>query len=258
MTNLLALLLETRGRSRWSRSPTGCRAVPGGRGRACGARSSATRRCCATSACRWRPRCSRGDEAGRTAVPHRPRPLRAGRAAADRRRAARAAAGGRRGPLGRRPVRAAQARRRPSLGAASVVANVPDARGAAGAARSQPPRGPTVRFDYRGVAATLEPYALLLRERLLVRHRLRPSTATSVRTYRVDRIEGDVTVGRPGGVRAPGRVRPATGVPDRPEGARRRAGGARGCWSTTRRAGRGRTRAGRATRRAHGSPTARS
>ena len=71
------------------------------------------------------------------------------------------------------------------------------------------------------------------------------TTHDELRTYRVDRIEGDVTVARRRDVRAPRRLRPAHGLPVRPQGARQR------------RAGRGRRRARRRGARRRRRPRAR-
>jgi predicted DNA-binding transcriptional regulator YafY len=54
-----------------------------------------------------------------------------------------------------------------------------------------------VGFDYRGTARRLEPYALLLREGFWYVIGLDRSRG-EVRTFRVDRIAGDVTAGSPG------------------------------------------------------------
>ena len=74
-----------------------------------------------------------------------------------------------------------------------VVANIPDLPALpqlreATAARAE------VTFDYRGTRRTLQPYSLMLRERFwyVIGHDLGHD---EVRTYRVDRIEGDVAVG---------------------------------------------------------------
>jgi len=76
-----------------------------------------------------------------------------------------------------------------------VAANIPDLPALpllreATASRSQ------VTFGYRGTARTLQPYSLMLRERYwyVIGHDLGHD---EVRTYRVDRIEGDVSVGEP-------------------------------------------------------------
>jgi proteasome accessory factor B len=78
---------------------------------------------------------------------------------------------------------------------ASVVTNVPSldllpALREAAASRS------TVRFDYRGTPRVVHPYTLLLREGFwyVMGH---DAGHDSVRTFRVDRIEGDIAVGEP-------------------------------------------------------------
>jgi proteasome accessory factor B len=85
----------------------------------------------------------------------------------------------------------------------TVVANIPELAALpplreATSARAQ------AEFTYRGVARRLHPYALLLREGFwyVIGYDLGHE---EVRTYRVDRIDGDVSVGR-------------SGVFDRPEG----------------------------------------
>ena len=69
--------------------------------------------------------------------------------------------------------------------------------------------------------ASLQPYALLLREGFwyVIGHDLGHD---EVRTYRVDRIEGSIAVERPRRVRAAGGLRPANRLPRRSEGAGRR------------------------------------
>ena len=67
-------------------------------------------------------------------------------------------------------------------------------------------------FDYRGEPRTVEPWGVLLRGGFwyLVGHdRLREAK----RTFRVDRIEGDLAVGDGAGLRASGRLRPPYRLP---------------------------------------------
>ena len=82
-------------------------------------------------------------------------------------------------------------------GDAPVVTNVP-ALDALPALREAAAARALVQFDYRGDHRQLEPYALLLREGFwyVIGHdRVRDDR----RTFRVDRIDGEVTVGEPGG-----------------------------------------------------------
>ena len=93
----------------------------------------------------------------------------------------------------------------------------------------------TVEFDYRGTPRRLDPYGLLLRGGFwyVVGH---DHTHDELRTYRVDRIAGDVSGGRIRGVRPAEGIRPSCGVPRRPEAARgRRRRGRRGRRSRRRR-----------------------
>jgi predicted DNA-binding transcriptional regulator YafY len=74
-----------------------------------------------------------------------------------------------------------------------VMANIPDLPALPVLRESTASRA-EVSFDYRGTTRTLHPYSLLLRERYwyVIGHDLGHG---EVRTYRVDRIEGSVTVG---------------------------------------------------------------
>ena len=72
-----------------------------------------------------------------------------------------------RGAVEARPRTSADAERRRGRPRARAV-------GAAGAARRRRPAGATVTFGYRGEARHLDPYGLLLRDRVLVRRRARP------------------------------------------------------------------------------------
>ncbi|MFT3855764.1 MAG: WYL domain-containing protein [Ilumatobacteraceae bacterium] len=86
-------------------------------------------------------------------------------------------------------------------GDAPVVANVP-ALDALPALREAAAARAVVRFDYRGEARELEPYALLLREGFwyVIGHDRRRADR---RTFRVDRIDGDVLAGEPGAFERP-------------------------------------------------------
>ena len=82
-------------------------------------------------------------------------------------------------------------------------------------------RRATVDFLYRDVDRTVEPYGLLLRDGfwyLVAFDRARGER----RTFRVDRIDGRITMGGGDAFERPDRPRPAHGAPGRPEGARRR------------------------------------
>ena len=74
-----------------------------------------------------------------------------------------------------------------------VIANIPDLP-ALPVLREATASRAEVSFDYRGTTRALHPYSLLLRERYwyVIGHDLGHG---EVRTYRVDRIEGSVTVG---------------------------------------------------------------
>ena len=80
-------------------------------------------------------------------------------------------------------------------GDAPVVTNVP-ALDALPVLREAAAARAVVRFDYRGTARRLEPYALLLREGFWYVIGLDRGRG-EVRTFRVDRIAGEVTAGSP-------------------------------------------------------------
>lgn len=86
-------------------------------------------------------------------------------------------------------------------GAASVTATVPEVAGLP-ALRDAAARRSPVRFSYRDRARHLDPYGLLLRGGFwyVVGH---DHDHDEVRTYRVDRIEGDVAVGAEGAFERP-------------------------------------------------------
>jgi predicted DNA-binding transcriptional regulator YafY len=96
-----------------------------------------------------------------------------------------------------------------------VVANIPDlpalpALREASAVRAE------VSFGYHGSVRRLHPYALLLRERFwyVIGHDVDRS---EVRTYRVDRIEGDITVGAPAAFERPDGFDPRATFPTDPK-----------------------------------------
>lgn len=96
-----------------------------------------------------------------------------------------------------------------------VVANIPDLPALpvlreATAARAE------VTFDYRSTARTVQPYSLLLRERFwyVIGH---DRGHGEVRTYRVDRIEGEVSVGEPGAFTRPDGFDPRQTFPSDPK-----------------------------------------
>jgi predicted DNA-binding transcriptional regulator YafY len=74
----------------------------------------------------------------------------------------------------------------------------------------------TVRFDYRGRRREVDPYALLSREGFwyLVGH---DHGAAAMRTFRVDRIDGDVEPGAAGAFERPADFDVATVFPDDPK-----------------------------------------
>ena len=83
----------------------------------------------------------------------------------------------------------------------------------------------SVRFQYRDVERTVDPWGLLLRDGFWYLIGFDHGRGEQ-RTFRIDRIEGAVeTLGRDE-VRAAGRVRPARGAPRRPEDDRCHRGGA--------------------------------
>ncbi|MCE9623679.1 MAG: WYL domain-containing protein [Actinomycetia bacterium] len=96
-----------------------------------------------------------------------------------------------------------------------VVANIPElealpALREAAAARAE------VSFGYHGSPRTLQPYALLLRERFwyVIGHDIDRS---ELRTYRVDRIEGDPVVGESGSFQRPAGFDPRAVFPSDPK-----------------------------------------
>ena len=112
-----------------------------------------------------------------------------------------------------------EARRRPVDAGPAVTASVPGAAGAARAARGGGRAGRSSRFSYRGTARRLDPYGLLLRDGFWYVLG-RDHGHDELRTYRVDRIEGDVAItGEDGAVRAARRLRPRDGVPERGQAA---------------------------------------
>lgn len=96
-----------------------------------------------------------------------------------------------------------------------VVANIPDlpalpAIREASAARAE------LSFGYHGSPRRLHPYALLLRERYWYVIGL-DTDRDEVRTYRVDRIEGELTVGQAGIFQRPADFDPRTTFPSDPK-----------------------------------------
>jgi predicted DNA-binding transcriptional regulator YafY len=96
-----------------------------------------------------------------------------------------------------------------------VVANIPDlpalpALREAGAARAE------VSFGYHGRPRRLHPYTLLLRERYwyVIGHDL---DRAEVRTYRVDRMEGELVIGPPAAYVRPADFDPRSTFPDDPK-----------------------------------------
>lgn len=96
-----------------------------------------------------------------------------------------------------------------------VVANIPElealpALREAAAARAE------VSFGYHGSPRTLQPFALLLRERFwyVIGHDV---NRDELRTYRVDRIEGDPVMGEPGAFQRPEGFDPRTVFPSDPK-----------------------------------------
>lgn len=96
-----------------------------------------------------------------------------------------------------------------------VVANIPElpalpALREASAARAE------VTFGYHGSERRLQPYALLLRERFwyVIGHDV---DRGEVRTYRVDRMEGDVAVGEPAAFERPADFDPRATFPTDPK-----------------------------------------
>ena len=221
-TNLLALLLETPGAAdaRRDRQPARAASTRPGTAAMRGA-FERDKACCATSACRSRPRCSAARRPARRRTASirdryelpRPRP--------HRRRAAGAAGCRRRGADDRGGVRDVQARRRRRQLGADHRQPPAAGRCCPACARRDRRAGDGASSTTAASTATLQPYALLLREGFwyVIGHDLGHD---EVRTYRVDRIEGrGRSRGAPGRVRAAGRLRPADRVPRGSEGARR-------------------------------------
>ncbi|MFV0308032.1 MAG: helix-turn-helix transcriptional regulator [Desertimonas sp.] len=100
-------------------------------------------------------------------------------------------------------------------GSAPVTAFVPDIAGLPGL-REAATRRATVRFDYRGKSRTLDPYGLLLRNGFWYVVG-RDHEHDEQRTYRVDRIERDVDVGRDGSFERPPGVDLAAALPVDPK-----------------------------------------
>ncbi|MDO9175067.1 MAG: WYL domain-containing protein, partial [Actinomycetota bacterium] len=73
-----------------------------------------------------------------------------------------------------------------------------------------------VSFEYRGSLRRLQPYSLLLRERFwyVIGHDV---DKQEVRTYRVDRLEGDLVVGAPAAFERPDGFDPRTTFPSDPK-----------------------------------------
>ena len=100
-------------------------------------------------------------------------------------------------------------------GDAPVVTNVP-ALDALPALREAAAARAVVRFEYRGELRELEPYALLLREGFwyVIGHDRRRDAR---RTFRVDRIDGDIDVGEPGEFVRPSGFDPRAAFPSDPK-----------------------------------------
>ena len=103
-----------------------------------------------------------------------------------------------------------------------MTATVPELAGLPTLREAAARRG-TVGFEYRGKQRRLDPYGLLLRDGFWYVVG-RDHEHDEPRTYRVDRITGEVDVVEDADVRAPGRVRPSRRVSERPEAARCRRG----------------------------------
>jgi predicted DNA-binding transcriptional regulator YafY len=100
-------------------------------------------------------------------------------------------------------------------GDAPVVTNVP-ALDALPVLREAAAARAVVRFEYRGVTRELEPYSLLLREGfwyVIGFDRAR----TAMRTFRVDRIDGQPTAGEPGAFERPADFDPRAAFPSDPK-----------------------------------------
>lgn len=96
-------------------------------------------------------------------------------------------------------------------GRSSVVANVPELPGLP-ALREATAHRAEASFRYHDRVRRLHPYALLLREGFwyVIGHEV---DRGEVRTFRVDRIDGDVTVGDPGSFERPADFDPRTAFP---------------------------------------------
>lgn len=99
-------------------------------------------------------------------------------------------------------------------GHAHVVANVPELAALPGLRDATAQRS-EARFDYHGRPRRLHPFALLLREGFWYVIGEEVDRA-EVRTFRVDRIEGDVVVGEPGVFDRPAGFDPRTAFPADP------------------------------------------
>lgn len=97
----------------------------------------------------------------------------------------------------------------------AVVANVPELP-ALPALREATAARADVSFRYRGVDRRLQPYGLLLREGFwyVIGH---DGGHGEVRTFRVDRIEGEVAVGEPGSFERPDGFDPRSAFPSDPK-----------------------------------------
>lgn len=96
-----------------------------------------------------------------------------------------------------------------------VVANIPDLP-ALPAIREASVARAEVGFGYHGSPRRLHPYALLLRERYWYAIGLDVDRA-EIRTYRVDRMEGELTVGAPAAFERPVDFDPRTTFPSDPK-----------------------------------------
>ena len=94
-------------------------------------------------------------------------------------------------------------------GSTDVVANVPDLPALPSLREAVASRS-AATFSYHGRSRTLHPYVLLLRDGFWYVIGFDPA-AGETRTYRVDRIEGDVTAGEPGVFERPADFDPQIG-----------------------------------------------
>lgn len=96
-----------------------------------------------------------------------------------------------------------------------VVANIPEL-AALPALREATAGRAQVSFGYHGSARQLQPYALMLRQRFwyVIGHDV---DRDELRTYRVDRIEGDPVVGEPGAFERPDGFDPREAFPSDPK-----------------------------------------